>query len=150
MQKISYLIAHRISTAVGVIFYGVIVTIILQNIPTVELRAPAFLVHRLFRGDPHTYIIPGAELAPFKPYLPKQGSFSFIMDQSLDKSDKEHQMFFWSVCNYLCPILLNQTPVEPNAIVFCSTQDTANQRLKETGYRWRKILSDGKGLAEKI
>lgn len=138
----------RISSAIA--FYLFIIAATLKNLPKAELQAHPTLLQNLLSGSTQAYLLAGSEFEPFKPFLPEYGTFTWIVDDPFDRSDEKARRFYWGAGNYLCPIILNGYPGENRAIVFCSTQLIANQRLRETGYRWTKVIASGKGLAEKI
>jgi len=91
----------------------------------------------------------GATFAPFKPFLPRKGRISFIMDYPFHPYGTTIEQLY-TAQSYLVPLILNPEPGEKQALVFCSSAAVAERRLSETGYRMTMVLADGKGLAEKI
>lgn len=102
----------------------------------------------LLSAQDKSFDILGSEFAPFRNKLPSKGRFSVIMDHPFGEDPQEEKLFL-EARNFLAPLLLNEYPKEPVAIVFCSSMALANQRLAETGYQWSNVFSPGKGIAVK-
>ena len=128
-----------------------VLVVILSSFKPLSLKPNSFLLQSLFSGSDKGYIIPASELAPLKPYLPRNGFFSFIMDVPYNDNDEhaDYREFFWKAQNFVIPIILNRFPAETRAIVFCANDDIADRRLEETGYMWLHHVGNGKGIAVK-
>ena len=102
----------------------------------------------LWNGHDRTYIVPGSQFKIFKPYLHKTERVSLILDRPNKETVADKETSF-DAQNYLAPNIINLETVEPKALVYCSTQAIAEQRLAETGYTWTHSISPGKGIAQK-
>lgn len=85
----------------------------------------------------------------FKPYLPSHGSVSFIMDYPFHPYSKTVGQLY-TAQSRLAPLVLNPSPDEKNAIIFCTDAKTADIRMLQTGYRLTQALANGKGVAVKL
>lgn len=142
-------IAHRITWVLCLGFHIVIVGAILRGYLPITFEIHTGLLKSLLSGSNRGYLIPAAELEPFKRLLAPTDRVSFIMNHP-GVSDPEEEKFFLDARNYLAPVILDAGPREPGAIVYCTSEQTANERLTQTGYRWILKLSPGKGLAAKL
>lgn len=137
------------------LIYAVIA--ILLGFGPLEFKAHPALLKSLVSGTDQGFVLPGVNLlAPFRPYVTQNSVYSFIMDSPYSdspysKSDEHagEREFFWLAQNYFIPIVLNRSPAEARAIVFCSTDTIAEERLNETNYKWLQKLGSGKGIATK-
>ncbi len=138
----------QIKTLVVVAGYSFVFITIFQNFPHTDLKPHPVLLKSLLSGKDTAYLPQGSEVAAIKPFLPKGGQMSFLTDHPFGV-DKEEQKLYWSVSNFLCPMILNPQPVENIAIIYCSTAEIAEKKLRATGYKWMKAFPDGKGVAVK-
>jgi len=120
----------------------------LSVIKPIKVKTPEPLIQSLWSTKDRAYLPPGSQFKIFKPYLPAKGRVSLILDQPNNATTKNKETSY-DAQNYLAPVIINLETVEPLTLVYCSTQDIAEQRLKETGYRWTQQLSPGKGFARK-
>ena len=137
---------------VFILFLVYFTVAVLFGFAPLELKTHPLLLKSLLSGSDQGFIIPGAnDLMSFKPYLSKNGFYSFIMDFPYDEHDEhaDFREFFWLAENYLVPIVLNRNPGETEAIVFCANDSVAEKRLNETGYEWTHKLGNGKGMAKR-
>lgn len=134
--------------AMNFLFYGSLCwTIALSELPSLDLSAFA-LRKLLFSGHEAIFRIPGAEFLIFRPYLPTKGTVSFIKDTPHQPSDPKTEWLYLAQ-RQLIPLLLNKNPGEKAAIIFCSNENIAELRMRDTGYHWVKNLGGGKGIAER-
>ncbi len=120
----------------------------LSSLKPVALKAHPKLAASLWSGQDKAYIVPGSQFKIFKPYLPKTGQVSLILDRP-NRESPPFKETSYDAQNYFAPLIINLETVEPAALVYCSTQDTAEKRLTETGYVWTYKIAPGKGLARK-
>jgi len=111
-------------------------------------KAPARMIQALWTGSDQTYIQPGSQFKIFKPYLRDVDRVSLILDLPNNSNVKTKETSY-DAQNYLAPDVINLETVEPVALVYCSTQALADQRLLATGYVWERLISPGKGIAKK-
>lgn len=132
----------------GFIFHVIIVIIILRSFTPFRFEMQTDLLNGLFSGSNLGYILPGSEMEPFKKVLPPDALVTFLTDHAAGVNIQEERTFN-DARLYLAPIIVNPEPAGRIAIVYCSSQETADRRLQETGYQWTGILAPGKGLAVK-
>ena len=131
------------------LFYGIILVIIgLAKLPpisseNISLRA------RLFSGERDVVPVPGSEFSVFKPYLPKKGAVSFIMDRGYHPYAPAAEILY-TAQSYLAPLVVNIDPIERKALVYCSNGAIAGVWMQRTGYRPEVILGDSRFVAEKV
>ena len=130
------------------VFAAALVGLSLHGHEPTALKAHPVLLKSLLSGNTQGYILPGSELEPFKNSLPNSGSVSFLTDQAFGVNQDEEK-FLYDAQSYLAPLVLNTEPGEALAVVYCSTQASADSRLQATGYSWLHMISDGKGIAQK-
>lgn len=148
---------RSIRQLISVLFIIYTVVAILLSFSPLGLKARPVLLQNLISGNDQNFVLPGsAQLEPFKPYLSKNGFYSYIMDHPFNDSPyakneerAEEREFFWLAQNYFIPAILNRSPAEERAIIFCSNDEIAESRMRETGYAWVQKLGDGKGIAVK-
>jgi len=137
--------------AMNLLFYGSVCWIIaISELPPIP--GPVFLMRKQFLAGNETFFSiqdPGVPFAIFKPYLPREGSVSFLTDAPYDPEQTTTEPL-QSAQGRLAPLLLNPDPVESTAIVFCSQDTIAVNRMQTTGYRATRVLEEGKLIAEKI
>ena len=148
---------RSIRQLISTLFFVYVAVAILTSFRPLEFKIHPTLLKSLVSGTDQGFVLPGFNLlTPFKPHLAPNGVYSFIMDSPYsgspyDKNDEHagEREFFWLAQNYFLPALLNRNPAEMQAIVFCSTDAIAEERLNETGYKWLQKLGNGKGIATK-
>ncbi len=131
------------------VFYGsVLLVIAFAELPPV---GPENFRSRkeLFSGNEKIFMEPGAQFAPFKPYLPEKGTVSFLMDTPYHPYSPKTESLYMAQ-SYLVPLVLNTVPAEKTALVYCSQGFIADQWMRNTGYRLKFAIADGQGVAEKI
>jgi hypothetical protein len=79
-------------------------------------------------------------------YLPAKGVISVIFDKPYHPLGGQEALLFQTQ-NAFIPILLNPYSGEDIALVLCSTDAIAKQRLTEMRYEWVQKISPGKGIA---
>ena len=136
----------------NLLFYGSICWIIaISELP--PITGPIFLMRKQFRTGNETFFKiqdPGLRYAIFEPYLPHNGSVSFLTDAPYDHEHAATTEQLMAAQSRLVPLLLNPDPVESTAFVFCSQNAIAAFRMQATGYRTTKVLGDGIMIGEKI
>jgi len=105
------------------------------------------ILNRLLNGNDADFRVPGSQFQAFKESLPKKGTFSFLMDRAFDPYDTMIESLYAAQA-YLAPLLINPKPDEKIAIVYCSNQTIAEERMKQEGYQ-PISMNNGKGLAIK-
>jgi len=130
------------------LFYGMILAIIAcSELPS--LGPENFRLRKeLLSGNKRIFRVLGADFSAFKPYLPPQGTVSFLMDSPYQPYDPITEKLYMAQ-SYLAPLILNANPVEKNAIVYCTKGFIADDRMQSAGYKLKIALADGKGIAEK-
>ena len=141
-------ILQRLRLGAFLFFHAAVAFLILQSYHSPKLPIQPVLFKTLLAGSNQGYVTPGYTLAPFKRFLGNAGTISLITDQPFGKN-LEEEKFFHDAQNFLVPLLINPEPREVNAIVYCSSMETANRHVAETGYQWTALLSPGKGVAVK-
>lgn len=129
-------------------FLAIMAWLCLSAYEPVKLKPHPVLAQALLEGKDQAYILPGAEMEPFRKLLPDRGRFSLILDVPYE-SDVKGREFHHAVQNYLAPLIINGEPGEPHALVFCSDIATADRRMKETGYTLLWPVAEGKAIAVK-
>lgn len=131
-----------------VVFYGIVATLVITHrFPAAPQQA--YPIRRLlFKGHSDLFKTPGFEFDSFKPYLPKTGKVSFIMDHPYDPHDTRVEPFCAAQA-HLAPLVLTPFPSEPMAIIYCSNTATAMRHIYETSYRIIQGPSNGKAIAVK-
>jgi len=114
--------------------------------PEIMKRHP--FLFNLFTGGSEGFPLPGSQFEDFKKFIPKNAVVSLILDKGID-GDRDTELSYYDIQNYLCPTILNRKPVEKSAIVYCSNRTIADRRLNDAGYGWFLMLGDGKGVAVK-
>ena len=141
--------AQRVGTIVGISFYFFILIEIGRGFAPITPKPPPALLKSFLAGTDEGYPALGSEFEPFQKWLPKGGVISFLTDQPHWEESTEAATIYRNAQTSLCPLVLNQEPTEPIAIVYCKDRETAERRILETGYRWVAIIADGKGIAAK-
>lgn len=114
-----------------------------------QLKPPALspaveLASERFQG----FNMPNFRMDPVRAYLPERGTISMITDHPYEVGKYEEELFYRAQ-NFLAPLVINRTPEEKLAIVVCTSPETAETRLAETGYSWVKNFNNGKGIASR-
>lgn len=128
--------------------HGIVLFLAIALFYPVKTKAPPRMIHSLWNGLDRAYIPPGSQFKIFKPYLPAKGRVSLILDRPNNENTKNKEISY-DAQNYFTPLIVNLETMEPLALVYCSSQAIADQRLIETGYEWTHPLSPGKGMARK-
>ena len=132
----------------GYIFHAVVLFIIIRSSTSHVAAPPPGLLRSLLSGSNQGFTLPGSEMIPFKQVIPPNVIVTFLTDHPHGQNITEERLFN-DARLYMVPVILNAQPVGKAAIVYCSTQEIADQRLQETGYQWAGILAPGKGIAVK-
>ena len=141
-------IKGKIKYLPSILFHIFVVFVIIRAYAPFRLQVQPVLLKGLLSGSNRGYILPGIEMAPFKQVLPPNGTVTYLSDHPYAAVPEEEKEFRDNRL-YLAPILVNPEPGEKNAIVNCSSQEIADQRLLETGYQWMASFAPGKGIAVK-
>lgn len=142
-------IGPLLDLTVRIALHGAILFLALPLLKPAKITAHPQMTASLWSGLDKIYIVPGAQFKIFKPYLPKESRVSLILDRPNDATTKDKEISY-DAQNYLAPRIINLETIEPVALVYCSTQAIAEQRLAETGYEWTHRIAAGKGMARKI
>lgn len=129
--------------------HGVVLFLAISLFYPVISKAPPRMIQALWSGHDTTYVPPGSQFKIFKPYLHKTNRVSLILDRPNNATTEDKETSY-DAQNYLAPRIINLETVEPLALVYCSSQTIANQRLAEAGYEWTEHIAPGKGTARKI
>lgn len=130
------------------LFAAALLALAVRSYASPNLKAHPRLLECLLTGETQGYIVPGSELAPFKPHLPRQGAVSFFTDQPFGENLEEEKLLY-DAQGFLAPIVLNSQPGEALAVLYCTSEAAADARLAATGYHWLQKISEGKGIAQK-
>ncbi|MBI3306203.1 MAG: hypothetical protein HYZ84_00145 [Candidatus Omnitrophica bacterium] len=130
------------------LFHIIIIFVIIHSYAPARFELRTDVLRNLLQGFHQDYALPGSELEPFKKVLPAAEIVSFLTDHPFGKNLDEEKIFN-DARLYLAPIILNPEPMERVAIVYCSSQEIADQRLAENGYQWAAVMTPGKGVAVK-
>jgi hypothetical protein len=141
-------VIERLDGIARIIFHLALVVLTAFSISALKTNVHPGFFQSLRTGSDAGYPLPGSQLELLKNFLPSRGTFTFITNQPVE-TDREAEFFYYDAQNYLVPLVLNSLPEEHYAIVYCSSQQIAEERLRETGYRWTRHLAGGQGLAEK-
>lgn len=136
---ISYQQAVRYSLHLAVLI------LLLQGFKPVELRPTPIMIESLLSGSHKAYTPLGSEIEPYRAILPSKGIISFVMDGPI-KGNKSVSEMEHGFQNYLCPLILDTEARENAGIIYCSSDDNAEKRLSELGFRWLEKLGAGKGI----
>jgi len=134
---------------ISYVFYGTAVFLCFFYYRPVQLESHPALAWHLLRANPYAFVVPASGLGPARSLLPGKGAVSLITDEPFGKEPKWTR-FLHDAENFLCPVVINKKPEEKIAVVFCSTPEIAEKRLKETGYAWQTRVSAASGTAVKI
>ncbi len=130
------------------LFSAALILLSIEAYEPLSLKAHPKLLENLLSGSAQGYIQPGSELEPFKPFLPPQGTVSFLTDHPFGDSLEEEKLLY-DAQGFLAPLVLRTQPGESLAVLFCSSDAVADGRLAAAGYQWLQKISEGKGIAQK-
>ncbi len=132
-----------------VALHGAVLVLAVSLFYPVKTKAPLRMTQALWSGHDRTYVPPGSQFKIFKPYLHKIARVSLILDHP-NNATTESKETSYDAQNYLAPRIINLETVEPVALVYCTSENIANERLAEAGYAWTEHIAPGKGTARKI
>lgn len=149
LEKIFKWVSYQNTKVICAVFYCLVIIVIFQSKSYPIYKNRPELIKHLLNGSDEGFLPPGKSFEIFKNLIPKNGTVSFILDRPFNSYDMMIENLY-AAQTFLAPILINQLPEEPLAIVYCSDRATAEKRMREEHYQMAYPVADGKGLAVKI